>query len=84
LQYQFYGIEPWRFNYSWKIYDTNVQWQDRITFRVLNSTDQKSKVNFEIFMTLSDWNDSQATGKSAWQRKAIGLNTTIPFNKIFF
>jgi len=55
-----------------------------LLFRFLNGVDQKSIVNFELFLSLSDWNDSMGKGTSTWQRKSVGLNTTIPFNKLFF
>jgi hypothetical protein len=55
-----------------------------LLFRYINSDDQKSKVNFEIFLQLNDWEDSKHSGKSTWQRKSIGISTTIPFNKLFF
>lgn len=55
-----------------------------LLFRFINSDDQKSRLNFELFVQFNDWNDSKASGKSTWQRKLIGLSTTIPFNKLFF
>jgi len=49
-------------------------------------TDKKSnaKVNFEIFIEFIDMTDVGNSRKSVWQNKVIGVNTTVPFNKIFF
>jgi len=55
-----------------------------LLFRFLNNTDQKSIVNFELFLSLPDWEDSKDKGTSTWQRKSVGINATIPFNKLFF
>lgn len=55
-----------------------------LLFRLVSSDDQKFKLSFELFLQLSDWNDSKDTGRSTWQRKTIGFNTTIPFSKLFF
>jgi hypothetical protein len=53
-------------------------------FRFLNSVDQKSIINFELFLSLPDWEDSKGKGTSTWQRKSVGINATVPFNKLFF
>lgn len=55
-----------------------------LLFRFKDSADSKSKVNFEIFLQLNDLADNKETDKSPWQRKAIGINTSIPFSTIFF
>lgn len=53
-------------------------------FRFADSQSQKSTCNFELFLRLPDMADSQGTGQSAWQRKIIGINASIPFGKLFF
>jgi len=55
-----------------------------LLFRFIDTNDGKSKVNFEIFLQLRDFSDNLNSGKSAWQRKIIGISTTVPFNKVFF
>lgn len=55
-----------------------------LLFRYISSEDQKSKLNFELFLELNDWNDSKESSLTTWQRKTIGFNITIPFNKLFF
>jgi hypothetical protein len=55
-----------------------------ILFRFADSQTQKTKVNFELFLQLNDWGDSQQSGLSTWQRKVVGINASIPFNKLFF
>lgn len=46
--------------------------------------DSKAKVNFEIFLRLPDMTDVAKSGNTVWQNRVIGINTSIPFNKIFF
>jgi hypothetical protein len=53
-------------------------------FRFIDSKDEKSKVNFELFLLLSDLADNKASNKSTWQRKVIGIAATVPFTKVFF
>jgi hypothetical protein len=55
-----------------------------ILFRFLDSADQKSKVNFEIFLGLNDLSDTKETDKSAWKRREIGISASVPFQKVFF
>lgn len=55
-----------------------------ILFRFIDSNDGKSKVNFEVFMQLRDWADNLRTNKTTWERKVIGISTTVPFNRVFF
>ncbi len=55
-----------------------------LLFRFVNSDDQKSKLNFEIFLQLNDWRDVGGSGHSTWQRKVVGFNVAVPFNKLFF
>lgn len=53
-------------------------------FRFIDSYDEKSKVNFEIFIAFNDLTDVVGEGKSVWQRKQIGIAATVPFGKVFF
>jgi hypothetical protein len=55
-----------------------------VLFRFTDSQNQKSKVNFELFLQLPDMADSQHSGQSTWDRKVVGINASIPFNKLFF
>jgi hypothetical protein len=55
-----------------------------VLFRFIDVADEKSKVNFELFLQLNDLADSKDSGKAAWDRKTIGISATVPFNKIFF
>lgn len=55
-----------------------------LLFRFKDSQTAKSKVNFELFLKLADWVDSQYSGLSTWQRKTIGISASLPFNKLFF
>ena len=62
------------------IYSTQVG----MLFRFSDSQTQKTKVNFELFLQLNDFVDSQHSGLSTWQRKVVGINVSIPFSKLFF
>lgn len=55
-----------------------------VLFRFTDSQNQKSKVNFELFLQLPDMADSQHSGTTTWDRKVVGINASIPFNKLFF
>jgi hypothetical protein len=60
-----------------------------LIFSLVNSDydpeDKKSKTNisFELFLNFPDMSDTGGDGKSAWQKRVIGISTNIPFNKIF-
>jgi hypothetical protein len=62
------------------VYSTQVG----MLFRFSDSQTQKTKVNFELFLQLNDFGDSQHSGLSTWQRKVVGINVSIPFSKLFF
>jgi hypothetical protein len=62
------------------VYSTQIG----LLLRYASSQDQKTKVNFELFLQLNDFGDSGQTGLSTWQRKVVGINIAIPFNKLFF
>ncbi|CAN5423679.1 hypothetical protein BH10BAC2_BH10BAC2_18780 [soil metagenome] len=61
-----------------------------LLFRFVNnnfdSEDKKSsaKINLEFFIQFADMSDTQNEGKSVWQKRVIGVSTSIPFTKIFF
>jgi hypothetical protein len=55
-----------------------------LLFRFINTDNQQSKLNFQLFLQLNDWGDSQGKGTSTWQRKVIGFNASIPFSNLFF
>lgn len=55
-----------------------------VLLRFKDTDDQKSKINFELFLQLNDLADNKDSDKSPWQRKVIGINTAIPFSTIFF
>jgi hypothetical protein len=65
---------------------TNPDFTARVgwLFYLTNSDDPKSKLSFELFLQLPDLADAGRTGKSTWQRKVVGINTAIPFSKVFF
>ncbi|MBS0030696.1 hypothetical protein ACTJJ0_24545 [Chitinophaga sp. 22321] len=62
------------------VYNTHVG----LLFRFLDSSDDKSNVNFELFLAFDDMTDTQQLGKSVWQQKQIGISATVPFQKVFF
>lgn len=68
------------------IYSTHLG----ILLRLLNNnydpTDKKSKakINFEVFVELPDMTDVAGSNKSMLENSVIGINTSVPFNKIFF
>ena len=53
-------------------------------FKFIDADDEKSKVNFEIFLCFKDMSDTKNSGKSVWQNKQIGVSATVPFQKVFF
>ncbi len=55
-----------------------------LLFHFNDSNDEKSKVNFEIFLAFSDMADIRKIGGSVWERREIGITTTVPFSKVFF
>jgi hypothetical protein len=55
-----------------------------LLFHFNDSEDEKSKVNFEIFLAFGDMADTRKIGGSVWKRREIGITTTVPFSKIFF
>lgn len=55
-----------------------------LLFRFKDSETEKSKVNFELFLSLADLSDEGKTNKSAWERKEIGISANVPFQKVFF
>jgi len=55
-----------------------------LLFRFKDSENEKSLVNFELFLSLNDLTDTRQKNKTAWQRKEIGVSATVPFQKVFF
>lgn len=55
-----------------------------LLFRFKDSEKETSLVNFEFFFAFNDLGDIKNEGKSVWQRKQIGISTTVPFKKVFF
>lgn len=53
-------------------------------FKFIDSADQKARVNFELFLRLADLTDIGESGDSAWQRREIGITTSVPLQKVFF
>lgn len=53
-------------------------------FRFIDSYDEKSKVNFELFIAFNDVTDVNEKGRSVWNRKEIGITASVPFGKVFF
>lgn len=49
-----------------------------------NTENNKPKVNFEIFIQVTDMFGNNNLQKNIWKRKEIGINASIPFNKLFF
>lgn len=68
------------------VYNTHLGVLLRLSNNKYDATDKNStaKVNFELFIEFNDMSDVAKTEKSVWQNKVIGINTTVPFNKIFF
>jgi hypothetical protein len=56
-----------------------------LLFRFMDSSDQKSKVNFEVFLALTDFNNINKSKKDdVWDRRTIGISASVPFQKVFF
>jgi hypothetical protein len=55
-----------------------------LLFHFLDASDEKSYVNFELFLAFSDMTDTAEKGKSVWQRKTVGITAAVPFQKVFF
>jgi hypothetical protein len=55
-----------------------------LLFHFKSVEDEKTKVNFEIFLSLKDMSDIRDKGGSVWKRKEIGVAATVPFSKVFF
>lgn len=56
-----------------------------LLFRFIDSADQKSKVNFEVFLALDDFENVNKSKVSAvWDRRQIGISASVPFRKVFF
>ncbi|HVU57591.1 MAG TPA: hypothetical protein VHD83_21155, partial [Puia sp.] len=83
-QKQFFGINATaggEFAHTRRpIFNTHIG----LLFHFLDSSDEKSYVNFELFLAFNDMTDTQEKGKSVWQRKTVGITAAVPFQKVFF
>ncbi len=68
------------------VYSTHAGLLVRLVNNNFDPEDKKSKakVNFEVFIEFPDMTDVEQSNKTVWQNRIIGINTTVPFNKIFF
>ncbi len=53
-------------------------------FHFKSLDDEKTKVNFEVYLSFKDMADAKNKGGSVWHRKEIGVTATVPFSKVFF
>jgi len=80
---QFFGvsaIQAIEFSHINPVYDTRLG----LLFRFRNPEKEKTRINVELFLAFNDWADANDKGKSAWQRKQIGVSLNVPFNQVFF
>jgi len=80
---QFFGIN---LSSNVEISEEKPKYNSRLglLFRFQDSENQKSIVNFEIFLALNDITDIKNKGGSVWERKEIGISAAVPFQKVFF
>ncbi|MCB0696983.1 MAG: hypothetical protein KDC07_06445 [Chitinophagaceae bacterium] len=68
------------------VYNTHIGYLVRLLNNQHDPEDKKSKarINFEVFLELPDMTDVAKTNNTIWENGIIGINTSVPFNKIFF
>ena len=81
---QFWGLNLSQSSQFEKHQSPIFNFRTGLLFRFKDSEKENSMVNFEFFFAFNDLGDTKDEGKSVWQRKQIGISTTVPFKKVFF